>query len=71
MWAPEPVWTVWKRENSCTYYDSNSDPSVVQPVASRYPRSILHSVLLENFACPASAMLQKNLYIVSYKGLRD
>jgi hypothetical protein len=35
-WVPEPVWTTWTRENSRTYRDSNSDPSVVLPVASRY-----------------------------------
>jgi hypothetical protein len=35
-WTPEPVWTTWRRENSCSYWDSNSDPSVVQPVASQY-----------------------------------
>jgi hypothetical protein len=35
-WTPEPVWTTWRRENSYTHWDSNSDPSVVQPVASRY-----------------------------------
>jgi hypothetical protein len=35
-WAPEPVWTTWRGENSCPYRDSNSDPSAVQPVASRY-----------------------------------
>jgi hypothetical protein len=35
-WAPEPVWTTWRRENSLSYRDSNSVPSVVQPVASRY-----------------------------------
>jgi hypothetical protein len=35
-WAPEPVCTTWRRENSLTYRGSNSDPSVVQPVASRY-----------------------------------
>jgi hypothetical protein len=34
--APEPVWTTWRRENSLPYRDSNLDPSVVQPVASRY-----------------------------------
>jgi hypothetical protein len=35
-WAPEPVWTTWRRENSWPYRDSNSDHSEVQPVASRY-----------------------------------
>jgi hypothetical protein len=34
--APELIWTMWRRENSWPYRDSNSDPSVVQPVASRY-----------------------------------
>jgi hypothetical protein len=33
---PAPVWTTWRRENSWPYRDSNSDSSVVQPVASRY-----------------------------------
>jgi hypothetical protein len=27
---------MWRRENSWPHWDSNSDPSVVQPVASRY-----------------------------------
>jgi hypothetical protein len=35
-WTPEPVWTTWRRENAWPYRDSNSDPSFVQPVASRY-----------------------------------
>jgi hypothetical protein len=35
-WAPEPVWTTWRRENSWPYRDSNSDPSVVQPICSHY-----------------------------------
>jgi hypothetical protein len=30
------VWTKWRRENSWPYRDSNSDPSVVQPVTIRY-----------------------------------
>jgi hypothetical protein len=33
---PEPVRTKWSTENSWPYQDSNSDPSVIQPVASRY-----------------------------------
>jgi hypothetical protein len=33
---PEPVWTTWRNEISCYHRDSKSDPSVVQPVASRY-----------------------------------
>jgi hypothetical protein len=35
-WAPKQVWKTWRRENSWHYRDSNSDLSVVQPVASRY-----------------------------------
>jgi hypothetical protein len=35
-WAPEPVWTMWRRENSWSHRDSNSDSSVVHPVGSRY-----------------------------------
>jgi hypothetical protein len=33
--APEPVWITLGRKNSCLYRDSNSDPSAVQPIASR------------------------------------
>jgi hypothetical protein len=29
-------WTTWRGENSCSYRDSNCDPSAVQPVARRY-----------------------------------
>jgi hypothetical protein len=35
-WAPEPVWTTWRREKSRPYRDPNSDSSAVQPVVSRY-----------------------------------
>jgi hypothetical protein len=35
-WAPEQVWMTWKRENPLLYRDSNSEPSVVQSVGSRY-----------------------------------
>jgi hypothetical protein len=35
-WAPEPVWTIWRSENSWPYRDSNSDLSVIQPVVTRY-----------------------------------
>jgi hypothetical protein len=35
-WAPEPVWTIWRSENSCPHRYSNSDPSVVHPVSSLY-----------------------------------
>jgi hypothetical protein len=26
----------WKRENSCPYWDSNYNPSIIQPIPSRY-----------------------------------
>jgi hypothetical protein len=35
-WTPEPVWTTLGTENSYPHRDLNSNPSVVQPVASRY-----------------------------------
>jgi hypothetical protein len=35
-WSPEPVWTIWRRENSLRYRDSTSDPSVIKPIASPY-----------------------------------
>jgi hypothetical protein len=36
VWALESVWTTWKSENSWLCRESNSCPSVVQPVASCY-----------------------------------
>jgi hypothetical protein len=33
----EPVWKMWSREDSLFYGDSNSNPSVIQSVASRLP----------------------------------
>jgi hypothetical protein len=35
-WATELVWITLRREKSGPYRDSNSDPSIIQPVASRY-----------------------------------
>jgi hypothetical protein len=35
-WTSDPVWTAWRRYNSWSYQDSNFNPLVVQPVASRY-----------------------------------
>jgi hypothetical protein len=31
-WTPELVWTTWRRKNSSSYRDSNSESSVAQPV---------------------------------------
>jgi hypothetical protein len=36
IWTPDPFLTIWRSENSRPYWDSNSNLSVVLPVASRY-----------------------------------
>jgi hypothetical protein len=36
VWAPKPVWKIWRSENSWPYRDSNVDPLAAQFVASRY-----------------------------------
>jgi hypothetical protein len=38
-WAPEPVWTTRRGEIFYFYWDSNSDPSAVQPVSIPAPIS--------------------------------
>jgi hypothetical protein len=35
-WTSEPVWKSRRGGKSCLHRDSNSDPSAIQPVASRY-----------------------------------
>jgi hypothetical protein len=35
-WASEAVWMMCRGEKSCSYWDSNSNPLTVQPVASHY-----------------------------------
>jgi hypothetical protein len=42
---PEPAWTAW-RTKSCSYRDSNSDRSAVQPVASRYTECTIPALIL-------------------------
>jgi hypothetical protein len=52
--TPVPVWTTWRREKSLPYRDSNSDPSVVQPVPSRYTDYAIPApnfILLVYFTC--------------------
>jgi hypothetical protein len=39
--GPEPVWTMWRGENSWPQRDLNSDSSVVKPLASRYADCII------------------------------
>jgi hypothetical protein len=35
------VWTTLRSKNSCPHLDSNSEPLVVQPVASRYTDCVI------------------------------
>jgi hypothetical protein len=59
-WTPKPVWTTWREEKSSPYRYSNSDPLVVQPIASRYidcaiPARPLYWINI-NFACNYSVL---------------
>jgi hypothetical protein len=47
-WAPYPVWKIWRRENSWPYRDSNSVPSLIQPVASRYTDCAIPALIYYN-----------------------
>jgi hypothetical protein len=49
--APEPVWTMWKGQKSYPYWDSNSNPLIVQPVASHHT----------DFTIPAPAISAKGV----------
>jgi hypothetical protein len=42
--VPEPVWVTWRKENSCPYRGSNSDPSVIQSLASIYTNSAILAI---------------------------
>jgi hypothetical protein len=48
----EPVWMIWRSDNCWTHRDSNSDPSVVQPVAIRYTdcatAALIRSIRISN-----------------------
>jgi hypothetical protein len=54
-WTSEPVWTIWRSENSYPRRDLNPDPSIAQPVASRY----------SEYAIPALTYLLTYLKLVS------
>jgi hypothetical protein len=45
-WTPESVWTTWRRENSWSSRNRNSDPSIVQPLPSRYTDCAVPAVAL-------------------------
>jgi hypothetical protein len=36
VWAPEPVWTLWRTENFCPCLESNQDSYVSNRQPSRY-----------------------------------
>jgi hypothetical protein len=70
----EPVWTTWRRENSLPYQGLNSDPLVVQPIASHYtnyaiPAPVEACILYKcvNYLC---AKLRINLCGKSYNKIR-
>jgi hypothetical protein len=46
-WAPEPVWTMWRRENSCAYRDSNF----------RRGRNLLVKIIMMNFIFHSSSVV--------------
>jgi hypothetical protein len=67
-WGGPQKWRWRHGENSWHYRDSNSDPSVVQPVASRYtcyviPAHIKHvNYIISDIADPSSSRLQRLAY---------
>jgi hypothetical protein len=57
--APEPVWMTWRRENSGPYQDSNSDPSVIQPITSLYTNyAILAPILIQYYTDMCGSVLK-------------
>jgi hypothetical protein len=47
--AAEPIWTRWRSVNSWPYWDSNYNPSVVQPVASRYTDCTISALDMDDY----------------------
>jgi hypothetical protein len=54
---PEPVWTTWRIENSWPYRDSNSNTSVIQPVACRYTDHAILALLLRAYVYKIAVIL--------------
>jgi hypothetical protein len=48
VWAAELVYTAWRAEKSCPYWDSNSDPSTIRPVANHCELCIEHKIDFQN-----------------------
>jgi hypothetical protein len=55
-WAPEPVWTTWRRKHFWPYRGLNSDLSVVLLVASRYTDCAI--------SAPYEALLPKKILVI-------
>jgi hypothetical protein len=71
----EPVWTIWRRENSWYYRDSNSDPFVVQLVACRYTDYAIpaqeHNILYHSACVTGPALLVEWLAFLADDWLRS
>jgi hypothetical protein len=64
--APEPDRTTWGRENCWHYRDSNSDPSVFQPLAHPAPQYIS----VTHFNCSIRNLRTADVQIVTYARLK-
>jgi hypothetical protein len=62
----EPVWTIWRSENSYPHRDLNPDPSVVQPVASRYTDYAIPALMYVH----SKYMVEKLFYITVVHEIR-
>jgi hypothetical protein len=65
-WAPQSVWTIRRSENSCLYRNSNSDPSVDQPIASGYTdyaMAVRQSVGALFLLCSAMHWIRRGLWL--------
>jgi hypothetical protein len=69
-WAPETVWMTWRRKNSWPYRDSNCNPSVVHPVASRYTDFIQYYLSLVIFEDAVSSTDSLKYGLIANDGTR-